>query len=611
MNGSLVIRRGLLWTVGALAAVIVAVLMLAAALNAGYLRGPLVHFFSVLIGRPIQVAGPLRAQVFSLNPQLIAERVSIGNPPWTPSGLTAQIGKLTLVFEIPSFSRSFAIERLEMEAATLHLIRDSAGHANWQRTDPDRGKRSSLPLIRSLSVPDARVVLDDARRHLQFDGTVSIQDVEKKGGPVGPLQLHIDGAGELNGKAATFEITGDPLATMSRERPYHFEFAERSTGSRLSVRGSLPPPLDVDVLDATFEAAGADLKDMYFLTGVSLLNTGSYRLSGKVARRGTATQFSDLLVTFGQSDVRGTLSIESSSGRAKLDAQLDSQVLRTLDLGLRAAGRGSGNSADPPRILSDAMFNPAAARRSDAVVSFRARRVDVGRVALHAVAARMTIDQGIIKVAPLTASVLGGTMDAHLRLDATTDDPAADFDLKISNAQLGQLDERAAEQPRIEGSFGVNARITGRGRSLHQIAASANGPVTALLSQGAMRASLAELMGIDARSLGLFLTKSRQDTAIRCGVARFQARDGTLTAQSLIVDADPVLITGDGLIHLDSETLDLAFRGHPKSLRILRLRSAILVRGTLSHPSISIDGHDSALVLVDPGTAKDVDCASL
>jgi uncharacterized protein involved in outer membrane biogenesis len=162
------------------------------------------------------------------------------------------------------------------------------------------------------------------------------------------------------------------------------------------------------------------------------------------------------------------------------------------------------------------------------------------------------------------------------------------------------------------------------------VAASANGTVTAVVTHGTIRTSLAELTGIDLRALGLMLTKNKQETGMRCVVAALQARDGTLDAQSLVADTDPVLITGEGRLRLDSESLDFALRGHPKSLRLFRLRAPVLVRGTLLHPAIGIEAPKAAaqtagavalgvvltplagvLAFVDPGLAKDADCASL
>jgi uncharacterized protein involved in outer membrane biogenesis len=581
---------------------------LAGALDAGYFREPLIRFLAARAGRQILVAGTLDAQFISLHPRLIAARVTIFNPPWMPSGVTAEIGRMSLGFRIPRIGHAFGIDGLDMEAATFHLVRDSSGRANWQLTEPDKSDSTDLPIIRMLSIPNAHAVLDDALRHLQFDGTVSAQDESAVGG----LQsLRVEGRGRLNGQAASFEITGDPLATASHKRPYHFAFDERSSGSRLTGRGNLARPFDFDLLDTTFDAAGADLKDLYFLTGVTLVNTGIYRLSGKLARRGTNFKFSELVVTSGQSDMQGTVSIESSGGRPKLDIDLNSKVVRMSDLGARAAGRITKPETSAPLLLSDAMLDPGMMRRGDAVVNFRAHRIDVDQVSLHELSAKATIDHGILAVVPLLAEMLEGKLIAYVRLDARPEVPTADLNLKITNLQLGQIDRKDSGQPPVEGPLQAQVTITGRGSSIHQVAASANGTVTAVLPHGAIRAALAELAGVDLRGLGLLASKSTQETAVRCGVARFEAREGTLTAQTLVVDTDPVLITGEGAIHLDSEALDLALRGHPKSVRLFRLRSDVLVRGTLAHPSINFQASKSVLVLIDPGRAKDADCTAL
>jgi hypothetical protein len=77
-----------------------------------------------------------------------------------------------------------------------------------------------------------------------------------------------------------------------------------------------------------------------------------------------------------------------------------------------------------------------------------------------------------------------------------------------------------------------------------------------------------------------------------------------------VLDTDPVLITGDGTIQLDTQALDLQLKGHPKELRILRLSAPVTVQGTFTHPTFHIEGHKK-LKLVDTGHAKDADCGSL
>jgi hypothetical protein len=328
--------RGSLWALVILFLLTAVLAATVALMDASHFRGPLIRFAASRSQRQIDIAGPLEIHLFSLHPQLIARRVSIGNPPWTPPGRTAEIGRLSLVFDLPLSGQSFGIRRLEIDAATLHLVCDATGRANWQWADPTKEAGQGPPLIRSLSMRNAHVDLDDDRRHLQFEGMVSAQDLPGTGTPP---PLRIEGAGHLNGRPNTFAINGDPLATASYDRPYRFTFAERSSGSHLTGRGSLSQPFDLSALDITFEATGEDLQDIYFLTGLKMPDTGTYRLTGKLTRHGMHFEFRDLLATSGQSDMHGIVSIEASSGRSQIEADLHSQLLRLSDLGARAAGR--------------------------------------------------------------------------------------------------------------------------------------------------------------------------------------------------------------------------------------------------------------------------------
>jgi AsmA family protein len=229
----------------------------------------------------------------------------------------------------------------------------------------------------------------------------------------------------------------------------------------------------------------------------------------------------------------------------------------------------------------------------------------------------------------LLAGVWGGTLNIHVKTDARSDTPTSEVDLRLSDAQLGQFHDTAGP-PLVAGSLQARVKISGRGRSVHEVAASADGTATGVVTRGTIRSSLAELTGIDLRALGLILTNDKRQTGMRCAVASFVARDGTLNAQRLLADTDPVLITGEGQIHLGSESLDFAVRGHPKTFRLFRLRAPLLVRGTIIHPTIGLEARKpdpqaeagtaiagapaplaSVLEFVDPGLAKDESCASL
>jgi hypothetical protein len=177
--------------------------------------------------------------------------------------------------------------------------------------------------------------------------------------------------------------------------------------------------------------------------------------------------------------------------------------------------------------------------------------------------------------------------------------------------------------------MGGRVQLNGRGQSLHELAATANGTLTAVLPQGEMRATLAQATDLDLSAALGFARKSDKRTDIRCGVASFDAHDGVFTAHTLVIDTDKVLITGKGALHMDSESLDFAIHGRPKHPEIA-LHEGIALRGTLTNPEVRLTGHGAlaqmgaavtlgalltpvaaVLAFVNPGLAHNADCHAL
>jgi uncharacterized protein involved in outer membrane biogenesis len=467
-------------------------------------------------------------------------------------------------------------------------------------------------------MPKARVLFDDARRRLKFDGIVTAQDLPD-GGPTPPLR--IEGEGQLNGRATHFALNCDPLATVTRDKPYRFDFMEASSDTLLTGRGDVPKPFDFFYLNLKFESTGADMKDLYFLTGLGMPETGEYHLTGQFSRQDLHLEFNDLRARSGESDLRGTIVVDTQRGGAPSHskANLRSKLLRLADLGAQAAGRGKATD-NPGLLFSDTPFHLQAARRSIFDVDYHAETLQMGKVPVRDVATQVKINLGTIEVSPISATVRDGKVTGSFKIDVTHDVPRADVDLRVAHMKLSDT---------IEGPLQGRITLAGKGNSLHELASNSTGTVTAVLPHGAMRSSLAELAGFDLRGLGLMATGNKEDTGIRCGVASFDVKKGTLTAQRLLVDTDPVLITGDGTIDMDSEALNLQLIGRPKHPR-LRVRAPLLVHGTIKHPTFSTDARKpmaqaggaialgvlltpvaAMLAFVDPGLAKDSDCGAL
>jgi uncharacterized protein involved in outer membrane biogenesis len=583
--------------------VIVTVAAVLLAWNADLLRSSFIRFVSWQCGRPIDVRGALHLHLLTRSPRIEAEQVTIGNPSWTKPGITAEIAKLTVTFA-PLLSHQSGLSLLKIDTAELQFTRDSAGRANWQRVDPAKSAGGPLPMIRALELAHTHLTLVDERLHLVYDGDLSIV------GPDSAQPLQMEGSGTLNQHPVTFRLKGDALPSAAPDKPYTFEFDERSSGTHFTAHGSLPQPFDLGLVDAEFDASGADLRDLHYLVGVSLPNTGTFHLQGRMVRRGSETLFDDLKVVSGQSDMQGRVSLDTQkSGRTLVHADLSSALLRLADVGLRAAGRDPHPDA-PPKLFSDVPLITAATRRVDATGKYSARRLLLSRVEVSELSAPFTIERGLVKAPEVTGRFVGGNFVLHLDADANQTPARTRIEMTLTDLQLAQMPHKA-EPPPYGGSLLLQIHAQGRGDSLHALAAGADGNLSARVLQGTIRASLAELTGVDLRGLGLTLTRSSRDVAVHCAAADFEIHSGVMQSTRFFIDSEPVFISGEGRVLLDSETLDLKLHGEPKGLRLLRSNAPVLVQGTLLQPKFSVDVSDSKFRLVDRGTARNADCAEL
>ena len=358
--------------------------------NTDYWRASFSRFVSWQSGRPIAVHGAMHLHLFTRSPRIEAELVTIGNPPWTKPGIMAEIAKLTVTFA-PLLSHQSGLSLLRVDNAKLYFMRDGGGHANWQRVDPALSPGGPLPMIRELELTHTHLTLTDERLHLVYDGDLSIV------GPDSAQSLQIEGSGTLNQHMVTFRLTGDSLPSAAPDNPYAFEFDERSSGSHITAHGALPRPFDVALFEASFDASGDDLRDLYYLVGTRLPNTGPFQAKGRLLHRGSETRFEDLQVLSGQSDVHGRVSfVTQKNGRTLLRADLGSTQLRLADVGLRAAGRDP-HPAAPPTVFSDVQLITPAARRVDAIGRYSVRRLLLAQVEVSDLSAPFSITDGLVE----------------------------------------------------------------------------------------------------------------------------------------------------------------------------------------------------------------------
>ena len=239
-------------------------------------------------------------------------------------------------------------------------------------------------------------------------------------------------------------------------------------------------------------------------------------------------------------------------------------------------------------LLPDDTLHTERLRQTDAEVDYTADAISSRDFPLRGLSTHVSVENAVLTLKPLAFSFTQGKLSGSVSIDARKDVPVTAVDARVTDIHIEHF-IKGSEKP-VEGVGEARAQLTGSGSSVHKVAASASGTLTAVIPSGQMRHSLAEWLGVNVISaLGLTLSGDQSNTNIRCAVVHFSAKDGVLTSQQFVFDTDPVRLDGNGTVNLKDETMDLSLQGKPKSFQFLRLRAPITVTGKLASPSLGVD----------------------
>jgi AsmA family protein len=635
------------WVGSIVALLLVAVAILVSVFQWNWLRGPVGDYASSQLQRRVVIQGDLTGHVWTWTPNLTARDVTVAQPGWAGKGQMATLPRLTLAIDLKALlGGKLVLSTVDAQRPSITLLRDSTGRQNWSfGASTQQAKPLQLPPIRNFTIAGGQMTLNDSLRHLRFAGQVSSNEAVVG---FGRGHFTLAGQGALNNAPFTAHILGGPLINVDPDKPYAFQTDIHAGATHIVAQGTLSRPFDLATFQATGRVTGDDLADLYDLTGVATPNSPPYDVSARLTRSGDTSDLTGIHGRLGSTDIAGRLRIVDTAGRPHLTGELASRRLKLADLTavIGGAPRGAikGAIVSPKqqavaaeltaehRVLPDARLDVTRVRLTDADITYRAESVDAGSLPIRQLSLHAKLDHGLLMVDPLSLSLPQGAIYGHIRLDARGATPLSTVDLTLARAQVQELFPKAGAGPAaFEGALEARARLTGSGDSVRAAAASANGTVAVAVPQGQMRRLFAELLGIDVgRSLFLYLSHDQKPTPVRCAVAEFQAHDGLLTAQRLIVDTDAVQAQGGGVVDLRDETLNLAINGKPKHFTLLHIAAPITLKGRLDDPKLGIDLGKAApqlgaaailgatltpfaaiLPFVSGGTAKDADCGAL
>nr|WP_057927300.1 AsmA family protein [Burkholderia ambifaria] len=395
--------------------------------------------------------------------------------------------------------------------------------------------------------------------------------------------------------------SGNLLEVQGTQRPFPVQADVRFGHTHLALVGTLTDPSHLAAVDLRLWLAGTSMAQLYEVTGITLPETSPYatdgRLVGQFRASGDVFKYEDFTGRVGGSDLNGTLVYVSREPRPLLSGTLVSKLLQFSDLApligadtnASKARRGAAVAQPANKALPVEAFRTDRWKKIDADVRFTGRRiVKTSSLPITDLSTHVVMHDGVLTLNPLNFGVAGGTLASNIHLDGSGMPLKGRFSLQARHLKLKQLFPTFSVMQTALGEVNGDAALSATGNSPAALAATSNGEVKTLVTDGTVSLLLMEAAGLNVANVVYEKLFGTRDVKINCGVADFVATNGVLDSRVFALDTDDAVIGMDGNVNLRDETMNLTIHPHTKGFRVISLRSPLYVTGSFKQPHVGV-----------------------
>jgi len=610
--------RTLKWIGGSvLVLFLAAVLFFAFGLN--LLKGPVTRAVTAATDRELVIEGDLKPVWSWIHPRIRVEGLSFANAAWGKADYMLKADAIEATISVlPLFIGRVVLPEVHLEGAEMSLEQDAEGRKNWILEKEPEKKEKSRFFVKLLTFDAGVLGWEDATRDTSLKVDLETDDIGVK----------FKARGKFNGMPARAQgHAGHVLQVRDAHTPFPLKGEVTIGDTSAKLEGTITGLIGFKGIDLRFERlAGSSMDDLYWIVGLAFPDTSPYRVSGRLVRDGKTWRFEKFAGKVGESDLAGTLQVDTGGKRPYMHGDLVSKLLNFADLGPLVGTKQPRESG----VLPDAPFDAARWDSVDTDVRIRAGTIKrPEQLPLDKLAVRIQMRDSVLTLNPLEFGIAGGRLAGTIRLDGNKEPIRGDLNMRVKGLQLAKLFPTVKEAHASIGDLDGLIELSGSGDSVGKLLGSANGKIGVYMDEGRISRFLMELVALDLWDATRVKLKGDSEIAIRCAIADFSVKNGVAQANALVFDTAVVNVGGGGTINLKNEAMDITLRPEPKDRSIASLKSPLFIRGTFGEPQVGPDMRRLAtrgagagamgiinpllavLPLLDEGKGQDSNCSAL
>jgi uncharacterized protein involved in outer membrane biogenesis len=403
-------------------------------------------------------------------------------------------------------------------------------------------------------------------------------------------------------RSRSFDFSGRTAGEIQAPRVEDLAGRLKSDDVDLSISGRIEDVLQGDGFDLHVLAKAASLTS--FLPFGGFLWDALGETTADFSLRGDPDRFDVALddMSAGRTSLRGAFTYTHSEGaRARrIEGSFQESVL-DLTPWLDAEGRPQemtgatpSGPAPPKFIFAETPLPVAWMQDLTLAVDLGAIDLVFGESRIQLVRGEMNLSEESLSVSPAQLEYQGAVIDGGFTLRGG-DMPSLDLQSLTRGLDLGDLARRARLSEDAKGLLDMRLNIKSTGRSAREMAASAQGRLTVLMTQGFIGDQTLPLHFGQVLFHLMPWVKDDKGISIDCGMLDLPVSDGVANLRFFVLDTQDMLMRGTGTIDLGRESYDLLFVPRAKRKRALAHKVDVRIGGTLRNPEIRYDAAAAGL----------------
>ena len=516
------------------------------------------------LGRKITISESVRVD-WGTSPTILIKGLEIANASWGKNEYLLKLDEGLIQFRIkPLFRRHLTINRIQLLGVALHLEQNSQGKGNWELDGLQPAK--DAPAVKS----DPCGTIPDIRHFSIANGILSLGDDS-----TWPDKILIDSFGvntteEIQPLVVSFAGTvHQALLNITAEviRSEQHGGSIRGVTTRLSsdslsfeADAQLRPTAGKCQIEAKILAEGGDIHGVKSLFPVDLPHLGPYAVSANFKNPVDRLEFDEIRLKMGESDLEGSVHVDTQTKRVAITTTLKSNLLRIQDFAEEAPVEIKEEESDetPEFVFSKEPF-PLELLTKVALDS----EINVGKLQvddhwiLSNVHLKAKSDEREAHVDLLKATLFDGSIKSKITLSNLHEEPHLRLNAKLDQVELGAL---TRQSDTLEAKTDLEVQLTSKGRSMRDFAEHSNGAARLVTTKGRFENDILSTLTAGLQDLLSPIFGGADESTLHCIISEFLIENGVAKSEKFLIHASSLGIIGKGHVDLGKEEMKLAFR---------------------------------------------------